>query len=485
MLIRDSVLYILARLVPGAIMVASNTVLTYLLSPANYGIYGFALVIMNLGATIGFDWLGPTFLRLYESRRQDRATVGTFIWIFVVLVAASAAVAAVIEATGIVGPNERVIFYIGIGLVWVSSWFEMISRIEIADFRPLSYFFLYFGRAALMAGGAILGVWLTASPIWAAVGTFAGLLASSVLGSISRHDISLRYFDKAFAGEIVRFGAPLWLTMIFGGLMIVGTRGLVGLLGSAEALGIFTVAFTLVQNALSNVGTGIFSATLPAAVRATESGDDGSLREHLLASAQLILAIMLPASLGMALTAHGMAALFVGPEFVPGVAPLIPWLAFAALFQTFRSCYLDLGFQLARRPIGLVWVMATACGVAAGLSFLLIPRFGAVGGAIALTTALAISSVHCWLLCLKTFPMPLPFVQGGQILFCCGGLALAVLAISGDDHLAFALRVAAGAATYAALAVLINLAGARVRLAHFIRSARQRRVPTTEQRDAR
>ena len=50
MLIRNSAIYMVAKLLPGLFGLATTAALTRLLDPHEYGLYGLALVVMTLGS---------------------------------------------------------------------------------------------------------------------------------------------------------------------------------------------------------------------------------------------------------------------------------------------------------------------------------------------------------------------------------------------------------------------------------------------------
>ncbi len=204
---------------------------------------------------------------------------------------------------------------------------------------------------------------------------------------------------------------------------------------------------------------GIVSASYPLAVRAVESGDAERARRQLLANGSLLLSVMAPACLGMALTADGAANTLVGHAFAPTVALLMPWMAIGAFFASMRAHFLDHAFQLGRRPGLQVLVTAVAAIIAIGLSIFLIPRYGPVGGAIAVTIAMAVSCVHASLAGRLAYPVPLPLAAAGRVL------------------VAFAAQVVVGVAAYGAAAFALNLLDLRSAALSFI-ARRARRAPS-------
>ena len=117
-----------------------------------------------LVSNICFDWLGPTFLRFYEARRSEPATFATFVHIFILIVLISAAVGLVIRLFHGFGLANIPAYLFGLILAWGYSWFELVSQLEIANFRPLRYLRMSVCRAALILVGSGAAAWLTRDP---------------------------------------------------------------------------------------------------------------------------------------------------------------------------------------------------------------------------------------------------------------------------------------------------------------------------------
>jgi O-antigen/teichoic acid export membrane protein len=252
------------------------------------------------------------------------------------------------------------------------------------------------------------------------------------------------------------------------GIISSGTRALVQALGSAEDLGFYTAAFILVQNTLVIMAGGVASASYPLAVRAVESGDAGKAQRQLLANGSLLLAVIAPACLGMALTADGIANALVGHKFSPTVALLTPWMAAGAFFAGMRAHFLDHAFQLGRRPGLQVWVTTAAAVIAIGLSIYLIPRYGPVGAAIAVTIAMAASCVHATIAGRFAYPVPLPLATGVRVVAACIVMAVLVKAVPGRGLTTFSIQVIVGVLAYGAAAFALNVIDLRSRATPFI-----------------
>jgi O-antigen/teichoic acid export membrane protein len=468
MLIGDSIVYLIARFVPGILGAVTTVVLTRLLEPSQYGAYGLIIVIMTFVSNVGFDWLNFSFLRLYEGRRKDPRAVTTFVYLFLGLVIASMGLA--LLAWLIVGRREIDVTAYGIGLLlaWAYAWFELVSRVEIASFRSPSYLKMNIARTVLVFIGATVAAWLTHDPVWAAIGTGAGLLASAGFGEFKRPPLAPYYFDRDFASEIIRYGLPLFISLTLSAVVMNGNRILIEMLGSTEALGLYTAAFFLVQNNITMMASGLSMGAFQLAVRAVEKGDPTEIQRIFLENGTLLLAFTAPATLGMILTAEGIAEVFVGAKFRPAVTELTPWLAIAAFFISIRFYFFDNAFHFGNRRSSLIWVSAATAVITIFLSIVLIPQKGPLGAAIALMIAMIASCLMAAVIGRRTYALPIPIDGTWRVLLCCLVMAIAVYLVPGIGAEKFFWQVAAGTISYSCAAVALNLLGIRSKILSYL-----------------
>jgi O-antigen/teichoic acid export membrane protein len=469
MLIRNSAIYMGATLLSGLFGLATTATLTRLLDPHEYGLYGLALVVMTLGSSVAFDWLGLSFIRFYQARRQDPRLLATFISIFFALCAISAGALGIALLGGLVPTDLVAVSILSLAMVWVFSWFNLVSRISVAEFQPLEYMKMNLGRSFLILAGATTAAWLTRNSLWTAVATAAGTFAGAFFGKIPIPRPSWRLLDRDLARDVLIFGIPLAASLVLFSLTDSGTRILLEQLDSAAALGVYTAASVLAQATLGVIAGGVSSAGYSLVVREIERGDHTAARRQLLANGTFLLAVLAPASLGIALTANSIATTLVGSKYVSGVAPLVPWMAMSHFFNCMGTHFVQ-AFQLGKRPHLQIWVAVVAGINAIGLSFYLIPRDGPVGAAIAVAATSVVTCVHSTVAGRYAYPIPLPISGAARVGVCCAIMALVVIEFPDSGWTGLALRAGFGAAAYALAAVALNLLDSRQ---HAIRLAKQ------------
>ena len=192
MLIRHSLLFTVAKLVPGLVGIATTALLTRLLDPAAYGLYGLALLVASFGATMVFDWLGLAYLRFSQTPERQAAVTGVTLALFGALAGLTAVTAVLAWAGGALSGAAGPAIAAGLLMMAAASAFELASRVQIAAMRPARLLLMNGGRAVLSFAGATGLAWLTGSPVWAACGRRARYGAGGAARRIFRRAAAFR-----------------------------------------------------------------------------------------------------------------------------------------------------------------------------------------------------------------------------------------------------------------------------------------------------
>src|SRR3954462_741518 len=141
-MLRESLVYILSRAVPSGLAFVTGMVLTWLLTPADYGIYGLGMALIMLIAAVFFDWHSLSFMRFYQAEVARRAFMPTILQIFLLLSFGSLVLAGIAYAGGTLTSDYRALLWICLPGCWCYAWFELAVRMQIARFRPGNYFWM-------------------------------------------------------------------------------------------------------------------------------------------------------------------------------------------------------------------------------------------------------------------------------------------------------------------------------------------------------
>jgi O-antigen/teichoic acid export membrane protein len=208
--------------------------------------------------------------------------------------------------------------------------------------------------------------------------------------------------------------------------------------------------------------TSISTATFSIAVQELEHRGRDAGRIQAGKNGAVLLALALPACIGLALTAPQIAAVMVGPQFRTGVAALIPIMCFTALFRGVRGHFLDHAFHLAGRSDLMLLSYAPAAAADVVINLFVVPRYGMFGAAWTALGCQGLAVVTGWVIGRRVFPIWLPARQVFKILAAVVPMAgiLGLIDFSRDWGGLLA-AVGLGAAVYAASAVLLDVGGIR------------------------
>ncbi len=466
MLWRHSASYLLARGLPGLLSLAAISVYTRLLGAGEYGRYALVIAGVGLCNKLFFEWLRLSLLRFRPGFR-DRLDV------FEATIAA--ALLAMVGATAVLGGIAllagsellpRSLLAAGIALLWIQTLFDLELERARSELLPKRYGLMAFARAALALA---LGV-LFATQGLGALGLLLGLIAAMliVLGkplADRLRGLRLRAREWDLMVQFCRYGGPLAVTSALSFLIDSSDRFIIGWLLNDAAVGEYAVAYDLTSFSIGLLLTIVNLAAYPLVIRALQDHGAEHARGELAANLTALLAVGIPAAVGLAMLAKPIAKVLVGPAFQDAAVTLIPLIALAAVLRDLKAFHFDLAFQLGRNTVPQMSVTVVAIALNVGLNLWWIPVFGIVGAAYATIAAYAVALVLSAIAGLSVFRLPGLNGDGLKVTLAACGMALAVWQLNGfTGPAALAGQVLGGAVVYGLLVVLLDVAGLRVRM---------------------
>jgi O-antigen/teichoic acid export membrane protein len=461
-----SLTYFAARGIAAALQLATLVVLTRLLSPAEYGHYALAVAWAGVLHALAFQWLSAGALRFGASPAvRLEVLVGTLLPLLAGVAAALAlgcAVLAVLPLGALPGRALWSTLLLVLGL----AAFDLAAQLTIARTNPGAYLALAATKAVLALG---LATWAARSGmggeavVWAVAA--AQIVPSAGVLALSLRRMKLESIDPQLAAQLARYGAPLAATSGANTLAAATDRMVLAAVATASAVGTYASAYDLASQGMTLLMVTLNFAAYPRAIRAAELGDTASARAQLRGSAELLLAIGLPAAAGLWMLSDDIAALLLGERFREQAAGLIGLLAAAALLGGMKAYYYDLAFQLARRTSAQAAIAWVVVGVAVPANVVLASRMGPTGSALAALLASACGlGLSAWR-GRRHFRLATPWRGWAKAVLAAGAM-VGFLAALPDEPGIWPLvgRIAGAAAVYVAVLVTLDGAGARTLL---------------------
>jgi O-antigen/teichoic acid export membrane protein len=235
---------------------------------------------------------------------------------------------------------------------------------------------------------------------------------------------------------------------------------------SGEAFsGLYGASADLTRQIIQMPAGSIAAAAFPIAVSSLAQYGAPKAREQLERFGAILLAVSVPAAVGLSLTIPYLASFLLGPAFRETAGLIVPMLAVGWLFQCITQYYVHVSFHLAKRPewslvqglvsvginLACIWPLTNAWGLqGTAMSFMISEVCGTAIGMV-----------------LTRFTYPLPYLLGplARTLLANSLMAGAVLALEQllpvRGAATFAVLAATGMLVYALAAVGLNLCEAR------------------------
>jgi N-acetylglucosaminyldiphosphoundecaprenol N-acetyl-beta-D-mannosaminyltransferase len=481
MLLRAVLGYAPSNLVPALVALATIVIFTRVLPPDEFGRYAVAQAVVLLVQALAFYGLQVATTRFYAARREAGSLPGllaTAYGCFAVLVVLAVAGSAL--AIALLAPEPRLA-----AVLW--------AALPLLALRGLVSINLAIHRSALAIGrhnliecsqslvGLVLAVLLVTVLGQGAVGIVLGLAGGSLLaaaldlGLPARH---LRRPDPAILREVARFAAPLVLSYALGAVIAYGDRLFLERLAGADAVAIYAVAFGIVDRPVTLLFMAVTLAAFPLAVDRLEREGPAAARAQLQRNGALLLALAVPAAVGLACIAEPLATVVVGPDYRAGVAAILPWIAALALIQGLTAHYFGHAFHLANRTDLFVRLLAPAAVASLVLNPLLIPVWGLAGSLAAAFAAQGTALVLTAATARRVFPIGFPVAQALRVALAAAVMALAIEAAAlPPTLLGLVLAILLGAGIYGAAVLLLDVAGIGTAILGRLRAAGSRPEP--------
>ena len=465
-LVGKSARYLVASGAPAVINFTALAVYTRLLSPGEFGRAAVVLAGVALANAVLFQWLRSGLRRFVRASDQDaKSVLGTVRWLFLATVGiACVAVAAFVSTRGRVGMEASLVL-LGLCILTFQAWYELSLEIVLADLQPWRYG--AFGLAKALVS-FVCGVSLVRAG-FGAEGLLTGMAVGYGVPGLAQLLVYWRGAGKPAAWRttaraLMVYGLPLTATFSMQFIIDSSDRLLLGALRSQAEVGPYAAAYDLSWQALTVLMMVVNLAAFPLAVRALEQHGWEAAKLQLRHHAVLLVALALPATVGMALLARNIGLVFFGAAFREDAARLMPVLAAGLCLSGLKGYYFDAGLQLAKRTTRLVVVTLLAAVANIALNLLLIPRLGALGAAWATLGAYVVAFSASFIATMNVVKLPLPWVQWSKVLVATASMSAVLVPLRGyHGPVALAIQVTVGCAVFVLVGGLLDLDGLRSR----------------------
>jgi O-antigen/teichoic acid export membrane protein len=415
---RQIIGYIPSNVIPAIVSVLMIYAYTRLLSPAAFGNYSYVFSAVLVLQTSLFYALPIAVMRFFPGNARAGRGDGLLKEAYVVFYSMCLAVAligACAELLVPLPPEYRLATWLALPMLLFRSLVQLNQAVNRSRNMMGRYNTIECVHAVLGFGLGLIALRVLGHGAEAII---LGLLIAAI--ACSSFDIKLLaspfrgsagVLDKAELIRLVEYAWPLVAVAATAVILQNSDRFLLGSLAGAEVLGLFAVAYNLVERPTTLICSSISTATFPLIVQVLEHQGREAARLQAGRNGIALLAVTLPACAGLALTADYVAATLVGPAFRSGVAALLPIMSFTALARGVRAHFIDHAFHLSGRPLLMLWTYGPATVVNIALNIYVVPRYGMMGAAWTALFCQGATVVSGWFLGTSLFPVWLPIRQ--------------------------------------------------------------------------
>ena len=295
-------------------------ILARFLSPQDFGVFSIATVFTNFAALISQLGVGPALVQREKLSDKHVSTGFSLSLIVGFILAGVLYVTAPIVAAYYDEPALNSVLKV-VSLTFVISSGATVSisliqrRLEFRRYVIVNLTSYAFGYCLVSIVMALMGY-----GIWALVGgSLAQAAVNMVLGFIlSPHRLSLG-FSLPIAQELLSFGGGFTLARIFNYFATQGDYLVLGRIGGASVLGIYSRAYQLMAVPASQIGSVLERVLFP--LWAREQSDVSALSRYYLAASGGLSAITMGASGLLVVTAPEVIRVVLGSQWEDVIVP--------------------------------------------------------------------------------------------------------------------------------------------------------------------
>jgi O-antigen/teichoic acid export membrane protein len=385
-LFKDSVVYTIPTVVSRGISILLVPLYTRVLTPADYGAFDMINVVASLvWLTVALE-VTQAVARHYpdETSEDGKITLtSTALWFTVVthtMFLALAQILAPFASKAVLGVDGLTpAFRLGLVHIWLNGIFIALQNQFRWELRSRQYTIMALVKVVATALASVLLTYVLRLGL---IGFLLGLATGTVCGGIygiTRLTKSFRLrFDTARLRRMLRFSAPLVPSGIAVFVSNYINRFMLRHFLSLSDVGVYGVGFRL-ASIVSLVMIGFQTALTPLIYTHHQ---DAETPGSIATAFRVFVSLAAPMLLALVVFAPEILRIFSTPDFYPAYR-VVMFLAPGVLLS--RLYVFAPGLGIKKRTHWMLWINVGSATVNAILNWIMIPRFGYVGAAIATT----------------------------------------------------------------------------------------------------
>lgn len=324
----------------------STAILARLLLKEDFGIAGYALVIIGFLEVLEGLGIGPAIIFYHGDKKKLNTAFWLGLGVGGVLFALSYFVAAPLAGAFFQDPRAVPVTR-ALGLEFVISAFALVHSALLTQRLAFGRKFIPEMSRSISKGVASILLALLGFGAWSLIlGQLVGVLVQTIVYWIVVPWRPSFQFQRKIARAMLSYGTSVVSISGLGILMLNLDYLLIGRYMGAAALGVYTLAFRVPELLVKQLCNVVGNVTFP--VYSQMRDDGGALKEGFLVTMRYLTMATIPLALGLALVAEP----FVLTFFTEKWAEAIPVMAAISLYTLLRSLVFNSGsvYKAVGRP---------------------------------------------------------------------------------------------------------------------------------------
>jgi O-antigen/teichoic acid export membrane protein len=413
--LKDLIQYAPAQVVPGVIAFITIPILTRLFLPEDYGKYILVIATVNILVTM-VGWLPTSTIRFYSIYEKDNklhtfysTTIGfAFISIGLLIVLYLIAIWILKDYLPSKLPS---LMLIG-GLLFVAQAFFLVLQYFLRVKRKVNWYttFSLWNSVASLCLGLLLVMVFHRGVEGLILGSFLAIASSLPFLWYISTDVSLLTLEsisKKYASEMAHYGLPLVVVNLAAWILSLSDRYILEFFRGSNEVGIYSASYGIAEKSILLISTLFMLASGPIVMNIWEKDGEKACREFITKLTRYFLLVCLPATVGLSVLAKPLISILTPQKYHEGFM-IIPFVSFGAFFLGLQQCFqTGLTFHKKTSFIMLGTIIAGLLNL--GLNFLLVPKHGYMGAAVATLISYVFLFAVMVMLSRKYFVWDFPF----------------------------------------------------------------------------
>jgi len=463
-----SFIYTLSRVIPAIIAFLSVSLFTHLMSPEDYGMYSLVYHAALISSGILLSWLGTSSLRYWNREGFDQQHIISTIYssylliLLIIIVALTIAHLILDDMLKLLISSFVLISAVALQYITQNLFNARQNALNYAIVTIISSI-CSFAFAGLMAYNKMP---VNQIILAAAIGI---MLPSIIFGFKDWSSFRFKNISFRINKKFLIYGLPVSFAALVEEITNSIDRYMIaGLVGIGES-GKYGASYDLSGNSIFMIMFALNLAAYPMIISNFEKKGLDDVKLSMQKYIQVLLAIALPALVGLNLISINLVYLVIGEEFQTSVLIILPWVSSALFAMGLQMFYFDYKFQIQEKTKIILYIGIFTAVSNLALNWYLIPVYGMLGAAYATLICMLFSTFLSIILGHRMMPIKLPLQKILHIL-----VATAIMAISiywmKDQYTGWwwlTLQMLIAIVSYTLAAISMNILDARTLIANY------------------